>query len=502
MEINYYKKYYKYKQKYLELLNQSGGINKEILFICGNKTNINNQIEQINKYLKIEESDINKATIFDLVQFNDKNYDKLISDKKKFHAIFYLCKDCKLLNNQTYLNKFINIIIDNGIIYFINIDYTIIEKVKDYFIKNNYKIFVLDPLVLDPQLELDLNKTQLEGLKTLVQEIYEFNIKWNILNKENKLLYQIPIGTIIENQDTVAGCGRHALNNLFGQKLFTTTSGNSIDTLDVILQNGTNLSTKKMFDLSKYCRFLQYNYKQYVPKSEYTDYDCPSSENYHYRILIGALSLCGYTSFHVPMIPMYDLSIFKKLDNFDLKEIGYYINYGGGHWVCLQRSTVTSYKYKFINSIRSFSKEFNSITEYVNFCSSRIHNIFIVMRRCIQINDPGEFYETTKSKFLAQKEIDKRIDKLKIELEERLLFLGLDKYTEQSDRLIIENQNYIDLHAVLEKCSPENIYTVLHKDGTTKLVTEIRVKGKKHLNYDIHINIHELLTLLRDACKK
>jgi hypothetical protein len=228
-----------------------------------------------------------------------------------------------------------------------------------------------------------------------------------------------------------------------------------------------------MFDLSKYCRFLEHNYRQYI-RGHTTDFDCPFNELYHYRILIAALSLCGYTAYNVPMIPLYDLSIFLQLEQYTLYEIGYIINYGGGHWVALQRAISKPYKYRYIDSVRSFSKPYNSIGEYISDNLGRqIHNVLLIMRRCIQINDPGDYYETTKKIFIEQDEKDARTDELHKELEKHLTRLGLASYILNIKQKIEEDKNYIDINTYLRDCTEEKIYGVLKQDGTT-VITSIR----------------------------
>lgn len=150
MESTNYLKYLKYKQKNLNSKNQFGGAGKNILFICGNKYDTNNQIKQINKSIGIDESDIQKATQISLDKFT--TYTSFV----RFNTVFILCEDYKLLSTEESLLKLKSLILENGIIYFIKSD----EHIKQYFIKNGFKIFELSPLEPQRKLSTELDIIQ------------------------------------------------------------------------------------------------------------------------------------------------------------------------------------------------------------------------------------------------------------------------------------------------------------------------------------------------------
>ena len=61
------------------------------------------------------------ATIFQI--------DDSFNNQPWFHVIFYLCEKCDIFKNEKYLEKLKNIILENGIIYFLKLDNDILQKI-------------------------------------------------------------------------------------------------------------------------------------------------------------------------------------------------------------------------------------------------------------------------------------------------------------------------------------------------------------------------------------
>jgi hypothetical protein len=120
-----------------------------------------------------------------------------------------------------------------------------------------------------------------------------------------------------ESQENL-GCGRHALNNLFGGKYFIATQEPAY-TLEEIKAAGINLSTQTPLDLQRLCKYL-HSIGLFTP-GENLETSCPPHENYDVTVLIAALQVCG---FHVNDFPNPS----EKAPEDDDTVLGYIINKG------------------------------------------------------------------------------------------------------------------------------------------------------------------------------
>jgi hypothetical protein len=120
-----------------------------------------------------------------------------------------------------------------------------------------------------------------------------------------------------ESQENL-GCGRHALNNLFGGKYFIATQEPAY-TLEEIKAAGINLSTQAPLDLQRLCKYL-HSIGLFTP-GENLETSCPPHENYDVTVLIAALQVCGFhvNDFSDPT---------KKTLEDDDTVLGYIINKG------------------------------------------------------------------------------------------------------------------------------------------------------------------------------
>lgn len=149
-------------------------------------------------------------------------------------------------------------------------------------------------------------------------------------------------GGLVEGQGDGAGCGRHALNNLFGAVYFTAYQDAAPYIIDEIKEAVEQLSVEKPFDLQKLCGYLfvhPYSGIESVNESDeeaMNDLLCPDNENYNVTVLVAALRFLGY---NLQTDYLGKLSvIINQPDTF-----GILIN-TGGHWITVRKYDEKIYK--------------------------------------------------------------------------------------------------------------------------------------------------------------
>lgn len=160
----------------------------------------------------------------------------------------------------------------------------------------------------------------------------------------------------IERQESLY-CGKHALNNLLGGDYFTTSSGAAPYSREDILRIGSTLSPRNKLDLNRFCKLLAQTPGLIEdPGRE----PCPDNGDFASNLLVLALRISGFQAGYINIEKRY--AAFKS-DNTD-NLLGYILNYGGGHWVCLiyNRSS-NNYIYK--DSVGPVSKSYATIAEYI-----------------------------------------------------------------------------------------------------------------------------------------
>ena len=163
-------------------------------------------------------------------------------------------------------------------------------------------------------------------------------------------------GGLVERQDDGLGCGRHALNNLFGDVYFTAYQDGVAYTIDEIKEAVEKLSTDNPLDLQRLCGYLfahPFSGIGSVNGSDETAIDdllCPDNENYNVTVLVAALRFLGY---NLQTDYLGKLSvIIKQPDTF-----GILIN-TGGHWITVRKYEGKIYK---LDSLINTAVEFSDI---------------------------------------------------------------------------------------------------------------------------------------------
>ena len=160
----------------------------------------------------------------------------------------------------------------------------------------------------------------------------------------------------IERQESQY-CGKHALNNLLGGDYFTTSSGAAPYTREDILRIGSTLSPRNKLDLNRFCKLLAQTPGLIEdPGRE----PCPDNGDFASNLLVLALRISGFQAGYINIEKQYAAFKSDTTDNL----LGYIVNYGGGHWVCLiyNRSS-NNYIYK--DSVGPVSRSYVTIAEYI-----------------------------------------------------------------------------------------------------------------------------------------
>jgi hypothetical protein len=160
-----YKKYLKYKKKYNNLKFQIGGQINNLLYIGMNKYFRNNKIDEIKESLCINDSDIQKGIEYEnLIEFNNDSIDK------KFNVIFITYTNTKIEN--VILIKLLDVISDDGKIYFYNLDEMQITHIRSIFKDKQYNFYFI-------------NSEQIIGISPELTVIYKYFNPKNILQDDN-----------------------------------------------------------------------------------------------------------------------------------------------------------------------------------------------------------------------------------------------------------------------------------------------------------------------------
>jgi hypothetical protein len=158
-----------------------------------------------------------------------------------------------------------------------------------------------------------------------------------------------------------AGCGRHALNNLFGGTYFVKDDGSTPTNIEDLKK------IKQPVSLQSICRFAA---NQEIAKSQ-KDFNCLDNENYEILVLIYALNILGYSA-----LPQNE---FTKDDG---AVIGYIYNLGPikgkdimRHWVAIRKIDTKTYRY--IDSLDSTHKangrDFPSLENVNDYVTKALH---------------------------------------------------------------------------------------------------------------------------------
>jgi hypothetical protein len=149
-------------------------------------------------------------------------------------------------------------------------------------------------------------------------------------------------GVLVEGQEGGLGCGRHALNNLFGAVYFTASEKAESYTIDEIKTAVDKLSEDNPLDLQRLCGYLFDHPFSGIRSVEDPESDaiehllCPDTENYNVTVLVAALRFLGY---NLQIENLGKLSmIINQPDTF-----GILIN-TGGHWITVRKHNGEIYK--------------------------------------------------------------------------------------------------------------------------------------------------------------
>ena len=193
--------------------------------------------------------------------------------------------------------------------------------------------------------------------------------------------------TYWQAQDS-AGCGRHALNNLFGGEYFIK-DGPEIPDVNALK------GLKGKIPLQAVCAFLA---KQPLMVAQ-KDFTCQSSENYEMQVLVVALNAAGYSAVQQDHHTKDDDA--KTL-------IGYIYNLGPisgkdimRHWVAIRKIGNTN-QYRLIDSMDSTGKATGQITGTLDEVNAYIKNKRGAdVPNKLQVRFTGKFVEPVLS--LAEK---------------------------------------------------------------------------------------------------
>jgi len=144
-------------------------------------------------------------------------------------------------------------------------------------------------------------------------------------------------------------CGKHALNNLLGAEFYTAkgdaTAYAEEELKAIVTQRNVHLiltgGASIPLDLNRFCNYISHVNSRLIDDAE--NEACPSNGNFSTSILKLALTVLGYNVDSTIGKMVADHNFEKDRDEETL--IGYMINYGNYHWVCLLY-TGTNYLYK------------------------------------------------------------------------------------------------------------------------------------------------------------
>jgi hypothetical protein len=157
-------------------------------------------------------------------------------------------------------------------------------------------------------------------------------------------------GKYLEEQDSL-GCGRHALNNFFGKKIFIKEAKPRLELNQTTFKRLGVKPYHENIPLQSICRYLS-TFPHFDDKG--IPLECPDNENYDVNVIQQAFGVLGYTAF-LPKVPvprpLTDWKNIPAVDDPDVK--GYFVNFSGpNHWVALRKipPAAAPATYKFIDS--------------------------------------------------------------------------------------------------------------------------------------------------------
>ena len=200
-----------------------------------------------------------------------------------------------------------------------------------------------------------------------------------------------------EYQNSIAGCGRHALNNLLQARYFIENDDHYRGITDAtILQLATPIP------LHSLCEYLRTKHEGYLE-------ECQDTENYDIEILVAALEAIGRSAEQVWTMSSKTSKNLKPV----AEVAGYIVNTRGNHYVALRKVAGTGGpRFELINSLRRRDEtptsrtSFGDLQEYIIANSSAIHDIIEVGEPTARIN-PNVKIDAKKATITAT-EVDSR----------------------------------------------------------------------------------------------
>ena len=441
MNIN--NKFLKYKQKYLNfkeqigIINQYGG-NKRCLSICNH--NNTGDIQYILEYLNISLEDIENIPIANLT------LDYISKSSKYRCVVFQRCDniDINIIKNIHFLLE------EDGILYIDSLNNEHLKEFKKN-ITGPFNTFYIPSTIIN---KTKLPELDARSLSYLLNNYFKHNKEYEKLKSIGAVLPVIKFGSYFEKQIGGDGCGRHALNNLFGVELFEKPnfSDRRPYSMEEIYVIGNTVEKRKM-NLDKLCQlYQQFNTRIEIEKGKGKKIDthlCDKKENYHSNVIMTALQICGYECHHIT------INAFKILDEYDeLSDyIGFIINYPG-HWVSLRK---IPRGYIYYDSLIHGSQTFNTIRDFCTQYSKKFIHILTVFKRSNQIESLSNIHEV--------KDYDiERVQELAM-YKMKLRSILKDKSNDKISEKAIDN--------ILQIADIDNLIFFIHKIEHIKLSDEL-----------------------------
>jgi len=231
--------------------------------------------------------------------------------------------------------------------------------------------------------EVPAEKAKLPHLQPLLNQYTGINESGNLEetppSTEEQLLEtisddtrkELEKGDIFDSQEPGSlGCGRHALNNLFGNKYFIKdASGNITDLKEIVTPP---------VGLQDICKFLSTR----EPFDKKGDNFCPANENYDINVLAVALGVLGYSA----TSPDRKWITEKNTDDKDI--IGYIVNFGESHWVAFRK--MQDGKYKLVDSLEKSSEKSEDLDDLKKENKDRIVDV-------LQVKFEGKYVDALKT---------------------------------------------------------------------------------------------------------
>jgi hypothetical protein len=283
-------------------------------------------------------------------------------------------------------------------------------------------------------------------------------------NSANTLKKSFAITNNFEKQEGL-GCGRHALNNLFGiqsngaffkKNKGTIITDKNINTLDSTLRDGLNLSS--------FCNY--YSEKTKILRI----ITCTDNENYLSELLALVLNKLGYQTLTYNEKKQNEK---EKLDKNNDNIVGFIagrnVSMSGGHYIALRR--ISNYKYLYVDSMDLDNKKEVSMQEIKD---NESYNFLIKVRwndgKPVDNEIKKLIMNLTASSKNNSDEIKKDLlDKILPEIQSRIKQSILDKYKKEGKEL-----DMLDLQYLYNNLFPlENTFILATSFQTTKSEKEL-----------------------------